>query len=131
VCEDCTKRRRENWQEIRDLLNYKRPNTGPLSTQLHEWIAEYEQEQGEMMDDEERAVFTDAIRAEMIAVRCGCIARDCPNTTYHQEDLSDILAGWAGKVLQKEIELKLESSPFGKMLFQAMFGNNEENDDDE
>ena len=130
MCEDCLKQRRENWQEIRDLLNYKRPAAarGPLSTQLAEWLDEFAEENE--IDSDDIPAFTDAIRAEMIAVRCGCIARSCPNTDYHMEDLSDILAGWAGKVLQKEIELKLENSPFGKMLFQAMFGNDEENDDD-
>lgn len=113
MCDNCTAIRRENWQEVRDLLNYKRPNKGPLSQNLSEWIEEYKAENDELISDAE----IDGIRAEMIAVRCAVIASCSPGTRHHKNAISIILGEWAGSALQTEFETRIKQSPLGRMLF--------------
>lgn len=125
MCDDCEQTRRENWQEVRDLLNFNRPTKGPLSTTLQQWL----DENPSGLDDDELESNVDAIRAEMIAIRCACIARSCPETPFHGKNISDILGIWAGTAMKKELEIALRNSPVGRILFGAMFGEEIPDDD--
>jgi hypothetical protein len=123
--QDQQKQRRENWQEVRDLLNFNRPTKGPLSTTLQEWL----DENPSGMDEDEIENYVDAIRAEMIAIRCACIARACPDTPFYMRNISDTLGVWAGSAMKKEMEIALRDSPLGRILYGAMFGEEISDDD--
>jgi len=114
MCDRCDDARQENWDEIRDLLNYNRADDlqGPLSTSLREGIEQHEAANGPMA---EKAAVTDAIRAEMIASRCAIIASCAQTTDMHNKPISHVLGTWATEILKQE-------NPFLSMLHE-IFGN--------
>lgn len=105
MCDNCDKIREEMWAEIRDLLNYNRRTKGPLAEELAESLAdirEQAEEAGREIDDDDLAVYTEALRAELIAMRCAFIARTCNNTEWHGKPPSFVLGAWAGQSMQME-----------------------------
>jgi len=105
MCDNCEKIRDEMWTEIRDLLNYNRKLKGPLAEELAqhlELIQEQAEEAGREIDDDEMAVFTEALRAELIAMRCAFIARTCDGTEWKGHPPSFVLGAWAGQSMQME-----------------------------
>lgn len=116
MCEKCTKKRRKLWNEIRDVLNFKRPNKGPISAQIAENIEKYNAEAEE--DAPEAAI--DAVRADLILEKCVEIMTRSPGTPYHQATAAEILLVKAQEARMREAQ-EARMREVGGML-SSLFG---------
>lgn len=117
MCESCNEVRERCWDEIRDLLHYKRNVNGPLSTQMKENVATIRESSNPEIakfSDEEIDFYVESLRCEMIAERCAIISARCPGTQFHHAPPSIVLGAWAANMLQTEI---LHTNPILGMLF--------------
>ena len=118
MCDKCIERREEMWTEIRDLLNYNRRTQGPLSSMLKEGMDEVAERHEGGVSDEEIREAVDAMRANLIAIRCAFIARSCPHTDWHGMPPSMVLGAWAGEAMRLE-----QTGGFAHELLARLFGD--------
>jgi hypothetical protein len=123
MCGQCEVMRKQMWNEVRDLLNFNRPIKGPLSEDLE---MQFEKAvEREVMTEEEAALAIEALRAELIALRCAFIVRAIPGGEFHNVPPSLIMGSWAGQTMQSERLARMEK------LFGNLFGSMREEQSDE